>query len=74
MSAPVLDLRQQVRDAAAAARIASRGLVTLSTVVKNRALHAAADVVLAHAHDILNANAEDLDAARAVGTAEAMLD
>jgi glutamate-5-semialdehyde dehydrogenase len=74
MSAPVLDLRQQVRDAAAAARIASRGLVTLSTVVKNRALHAAADVVLAHAHDILTANAEDLDAARAVGTAEAMLD
>lgn len=69
-----IDLRQQVHDAAAAARIASCALVTLSTVDKNRALHAAADVVLAHAHDILAANAEDLDAARAGGTAEAMLD
>lgn len=69
-----IDLRKQVHDAAAAARIASRALVTLSTVDKNRALHAAADVVLAHAHDILAANAEDLDAARAGGTAEAMLD
>ncbi|MDZ7884844.1 MAG: glutamate-5-semialdehyde dehydrogenase [Mycobacterium sp.] len=68
------DLRQQVHDAAAAARIASRALVTLSTVTKNRALHAAADAVLSHAHDILAANAEDLDAARAAGTAEAMLD
>lgn len=68
------DLRQQVHDAAAAARVASRALVTLSTVTKNRALHAAADAVLSHAHDILAANAEDLDAARAAGTAEAMLD
>lgn len=68
------DLRQQVHDAAAAARIASRALATLSTVTKNRALHAAADAVLSHAHDILAANAEDLDAARAAGTAEAMLD
>lgn len=68
------DLRQQVHDAAAAARLASRALVTLSTVTKNRALHAAADAVLSHAHDILAANAEDLDAARAAGTAEAMLD
>ncbi len=68
------DLRRQVHDAAAAARAASRALVTLSTVDKNRALHAAADAVLAHAHDILAANGEDLDAARAAGTAEAMLD
>lgn len=68
------DLRQQVHDAAAAARIASRALVTLSTVTKNRALHAAADAVLSHAHDILAANAEDLEAARAAGTAESMLD
>ncbi|KAA0120295.1 glutamate-5-semialdehyde dehydrogenase [Mycolicibacterium sp. P9-22] len=68
------DLRQQVHDAATAARIASRALVTLSTVTKNRALHAAADAVLSHAHEILAANAGDLDAARAAGTAEAMLD
>lgn len=68
------DLRQQVHDAATAARIASRALVTLSTVTKNRALHAAADAVLSHVHEILAANAGDLDAARAAGTAEAMLD
>ncbi|WP_395310913.1 glutamate-5-semialdehyde dehydrogenase [Mycobacterium sp. AMU20-3851] len=75
MSASVeLDLRSQVHDAAAAARVASRALVSLSTVVKNRALHAAADAVLAHAHDILAANTEDLETARAAGTAEAMLD
>ncbi len=75
MSASVeIDLRSQVHDAAAAARVASRALVSLSTVVKNRALHAAADAVLAHAHEILAANTEDLDASRAAGTAEAMLD
>lgn len=68
------DLRQQVHAAAAAARIASRTLATLSTVVKNRALHAAADTVLAQVHEILAANAEDLEASRAAGTAEAMLD
>jgi glutamate-5-semialdehyde dehydrogenase len=68
------DLRQQVHDAATAARIASRALVTLSTVTKNRALHTAADAVLSHVHEILAANAGDLDAARAAGTAEAMLD
>ena len=46
----------------------------MSTATKNRALHAAADAVLAQAHEILAANADDLDAARAAGTAEAMLD
>ncbi|WP_407937733.1 glutamate-5-semialdehyde dehydrogenase [Mycolicibacterium bacteremicum] len=68
------DLRQQVHDAAAAARTASRRLAVLSTAEKNRALHAAADSVLARVEEILAANAEDLDAARAAGTAEAMLD
>ena len=43
MSAQVLDLKQQVHDAAAAARAASRRLATLSTAEKNRALHAAAE-------------------------------
>jgi len=69
-----LDLRDQVHDAARRARVASRILGTLTTTVKDRALHAAADAVLAHAHQILAANALDLDAARAAGTAEAMLD
>jgi glutamate-5-semialdehyde dehydrogenase len=73
--APVLtDLRSQVHDAARRARVAARTLATLSTEIKNRALHAAADTVLAQVHEILAANARDLDAARASGTPDAMLD
>ena len=68
------DLRGTVRDAARRARVAMRTLGTLTTAVKDRALHAAADAVLTHTHQILAANAEDLQAARAGGTPEAMLD
>ncbi|MDR3663492.1 MAG: glutamate-5-semialdehyde dehydrogenase [Mycobacterium sp.] len=68
------DLRQQVHDAARRARVASRTLATLTTEAKNRALHAAADAVLAAADAVLAANAEDIEAARAAGTAEAMID
>jgi glutamate-5-semialdehyde dehydrogenase len=71
---PGTDLRQLVHDAARRARIAARVLGTSNTETKNRALHAAADSVLAHVHEILAANAEDLDAARAAGTPDAMLD
>jgi glutamate-5-semialdehyde dehydrogenase len=71
---PVADLRQQVHDAARRARVASRVLATSSAATKDRALHAAADSVLARVHDILAANAEDVAAARAAGTPEAMLD
>jgi len=68
------DLRQQVHDAARRARLASRVLATLTTQAKNRALHAAADAVLAAADTVLAANAEDIETARAAGTAEAMID
>ncbi|MDH6194755.1 glutamate-5-semialdehyde dehydrogenase [Mycobacterium frederiksbergense] len=68
------DLREQVREAARRARIASRTLGTLSAETKNRALHAAADSVLANVDDILAANVADLDAAREAGTPEAILD
>jgi glutamate-5-semialdehyde dehydrogenase len=75
LQAPALpDLRQHVYDAARRARVAARVLATLSTADKNRALHAAADALLAHMHAVLAANAEDLDAARAAGTSEALLD
>ena len=73
-AASQVELRGQVHDAARRARVAARLLGTLNTATKNRALHAAADSVLAHVHKILAANAEDLDAARAAGTPEAMLD
>ena len=75
VQAPAQDgLRQEVHDAARRARVAARALGTLNTATKDRALHAAADAVLAQVHEILAANAEDLDAARASGTPEAMLD
>ncbi len=68
------DVREAVHAAARRARVAARILASLTTVEKNRALHAASDAVLTHTHQILAANAEDLDAARAAGTPEAMLD
>src|SRR6195952_2124848 len=71
---PLGDLREQVLDAARRARIAARPLAPLNTATTNRALHAAADAVLSSVHRVLAANAEDLDVARAAGTAEAMLD
>lgn len=68
------DLRHEVHDAARRARVAARRLALLSTAVKDRALHAAADEVLAHCDQILVANAEDLNTARAADTPAAMLD
>lgn len=68
------DLRGQVHDAARRARIAARVLGLLTTEVKNRALHTAAGAVLAHVHQILAANAEDLATARAAQAPESMLD
>ncbi|CAJ1581626.1 glutamate-5-semialdehyde dehydrogenase [[Mycobacterium] wendilense] len=68
------DLRAQVHDAARRARAASRAVAALTTTVKDQALHAAADAVLAAVDQILAANGEDLTAARAAGTPEAMLD
>jgi glutamate-5-semialdehyde dehydrogenase len=68
------DLRQLVHDAARRARVAARALAAKSTDDKNRALNSAADTVLRKAHEILDANTEDLAAARASGTSEAMID
>ena len=68
------DLRQLVHDAARRARVAARALGSLTTVDKDRALHAAADAVLAGVDTILAANAEDVAIARAAGTPDAMLD
>lgn len=68
------EVREAVHTAARRARAASRSLASLNTAVKNRALHAAADAVLGHAHQILAANVADLEVAREAGTPEAMLD
>ena len=69
-----VDLRQQVHDAARRARVAARALATVSTEIKNKALRTAADHLLMATRQILDANEADLDAARAAGTPEAMLD
>ena len=61
------DVRASVHDAARRARVAARTLGSLTTEVKDRALHAAADAVLTHTHQILAANVADLEAARAAG-------
>jgi glutamate-5-semialdehyde dehydrogenase len=71
---PRPDLRQEVHDAARRARVAARVLATLPTVAKDHALRVAAGAVVAHVDQILGANADDLNAARAAGTPEAMLD
>src|SRR5882757_1968202 len=73
-AASLPDLRQEVHDAARRARVAARRLACMPTAVKDRALHAAADEILAHRDQILAANAEDLNAARTAGTPTAMLD
>lgn len=68
------DLREQVHSAARRARVAARTLATLSAEAKNRALHAAADSVLANVDAVLAANAADVDAAGQGRTPEAMID
>jgi glutamate-5-semialdehyde dehydrogenase len=68
------DLRQEVHDAARRARVAARVLASLPTAVKDRALHIAADAIVAHVDRILAANAEDLNAARAADTSTALID
>ncbi|MCV7103576.1 glutamate-5-semialdehyde dehydrogenase [Mycobacterium palustre] len=68
------ELRREVHNAARRARIAARALALLPTVAKDAALQAAAEAIGSHTEQILAANAEDLDAARAAGTPAAMLD
>lgn len=67
-------VREAVHEAARRARVASRVLAQLTTKDKDDALHAAADALLAASADILAANERDIDAARAGGTGESLLD
>ena len=68
------DLRREVHNAARRARVAARALALLPTAAKDAALRSAAEAIGAHTDQILAANAEDLEAARAVGTPTALLD
>ncbi|MEU6728624.1 glutamate-5-semialdehyde dehydrogenase [Nonomuraea wenchangensis] len=59
---------------ARAAREAAAELAPLPRAPKDRALRAIADALVAHAAEIVAANAEDVERARAEGTSEAMID
>lgn len=65
---------EELRAKAMAAREVSKTLARLSTEVKNRALKNVADKLLARQGEILSANQQDLEEARAGGMSEAMLD
>ena len=57
-----------------AAKSAAQTLATAGTALKNHALDAIADALLAHTSDILTANAADLEAAQANGMTVSMQD
>ncbi|AFC86487.1 glutamate-5-semialdehyde dehydrogenase [Frateuria aurantia] len=63
-----------LREQALACVQASRTMAALDTAAKRRLLHAMADQLLFRQGDILQANASDMQAAMAKGTAGAMLD
>ncbi|MEO7126236.1 MAG: glutamate-5-semialdehyde dehydrogenase [Nakamurella sp.] len=66
--------RDDVLAAARAAKDAARQLALAPTEVKNKALVAMATALREHAAELLAANAEDVTAARASGTAESLVD
>jgi glutamate-5-semialdehyde dehydrogenase len=63
-----------VGDICAAAQQASRRLATLGSGVKDAALEAIADALIARSDEILEANARDLEAGRENGLSAALLD
>jgi glutamate-5-semialdehyde dehydrogenase len=65
---------EQVHESARRARTAAAELAPLTRATKDAALHAMADALLAHSDDILAANRADVEAGRAAGTAEGLLD
>jgi len=65
---------EELQAKARAAKAAARRMAFLPTEVKNRALQAIADALLAREEEILAANGQDYEEARAQGMGEAMLD
>ena len=59
---------------AQAAKAASRKLAQLSTEVKDKALHSIADSLIAREKEIIEANKQDIDDAKAAGMDQAMQD
>ena len=65
---------RSVTDVCLAAKAAARGLAATSSAVKDAALLAMADALLARTPEILEANARDLEAGRASGLSSALMD
>src|SRR5436305_5872736 len=63
-----------IADLGRRAKAASRTLATASTGAKDAALHAAADLLLQRAPEILDANADDIEAAQQAGVASTVVD
>jgi len=57
-----------------AARTASRKLAKLSSAVRDRALAGVAEALVAHREEVLEANGRDLEAGKAAGIGDALLD
>ncbi len=68
------EVRDAVLDACGRAKVASRVLATANRAVKDTALHAMADALVAESGRILEANARDLERGRADGMAPGLLD
>jgi glutamate-5-semialdehyde dehydrogenase len=68
------DIAATMQDIGRRAKLAARVLALASAEQKNRALAGMAAAILAHKHDILAANAEDVADGKAAGLTGAMLD
>jgi glutamate-5-semialdehyde dehydrogenase len=68
------DLREQVHAAARRARVAAHELVLATRESKDAALHEMAAALRARAAEVLEANAKDLEAGRAAGLNQGLLD
>lgn len=68
------DLREQVHDAARSARAAAAELALATSAAKDGGLAAMADALRDHRAELIEANARDVDDARAAGTADALVD
>ena len=65
---------QSVAEVCARAKAASRELATLDTATKNAALEAMADALEQRSHEILEANARDMEAGQEAGLHSGLLD
>ena len=70
----MMSLKEQIEHLGRAARSASRQVAVASTAAKNAALHAMAAQIRASRDELLAANRQDVDQARADGLEPAMID